>query len=710
MKFTFRFTLLAILLTLVIVTVAGLGYSSYWNARSASEDLSTQILEQTSRRIDRQLRDLLFMAAFQGNLNRRLLESGVYPADDFPRLAPYWVQVMETFPRFTRISLGLEASGEWFYVRREPRGGLAIGALLRNRHTGALELSVYRPEDYPRQPVVGPHPQEDEDPRRRDWYIRARRAGRQAWSETYVFFGTQGVPDVPGVSCATPIRRADGTLVGVLTSSFSLSEICIFLKERHIGQNGFAFVVENRDGGARQVIAHPDPAILLTDPAAGDLQKRELVPTEQLADLRVQAFLKQVPATEKLTAGDPMRRIRFTHDGVSYLGSYSALSRAGAPDWLICIVLPEADVLGSVDRHNWETFLIGLAVFILALLASLMLSRRISQRLEYLAHETVAIGQWRLAARPVAHSVVVEVDRLAVAMEDTKTGLRSFQKYVPSDLVRRLLASGQEARLGGERRTLAIYFSDIADFTSISERLSPEELVEHLGEYLGACSAQILQTGGTVDKYIGDAIMAFWGAPEPNPQHALAACTAALRSQETLAELRQHWEKQGKPLFRTRIGIHTGEVVVGNIGSAARLNYTLIGDAVNLASRLEGLNKYYGTEVLISENTYQEARTVVARPLDWVSVKGKTQAVLVYELFGLQGEARREQAELAELHARALARYRARDWVEALRLFEEALRLRPGDDPAKLMIARCHRYQVQPPEADWDGVCRMDAK
>src|SRR5437764_4412312 len=176
--------------------------------------------------------------------------------------------------------------------------------------------------------------------------------------------------------------------------------------------------------------------------------------------------------------------------------------------------------------------------------------------------------------------------------------------------------------------------------------------------------------------------MAFWGAPIDHPQAALAACTTALRNQVALKELRHHWEGEGKPQLFARIGIHLGEVVVGNIGSAARLNYTVIGDAVNLASRLEGLNKYYSTEVLIAEATYEEARDgIVARPIDWVSVKGRTEGVLVYELMALKGEVGLGIEEFADLFGRALGAYRRQDWEEALELFGAALKQRSDDAP-----------------------------
>jgi len=712
MKFSFRVTILGILLTLITITVVALGVNSYRNVRFAGHDLSSQILEQTSERIDQQAHAVLSVATLQGRMNQLLLQSGQFPINDFSRLAPYWLEVMHAYPRFTRLSLGIEATGEWYYVRHTPNDKLALGTLRRNPQTNKLELSTYWPEDFPRKPFYFNQDKTDEDPRLRPWYRAAKAAGKQTWSPTYVFFGAEGFPDVPGVSCSTPVFGPDGRLLGALTSSFGLYEICDYLATLRIGQGGFAIIVEERADGSRQVIGHPQRDVILRSVSQpGKPPVSELVPTDELSDLRVRDFLEYLPpAGQGPSAGDPSQRVHFIHDGVHYLGSYSRLSDPDAPNWLICVILPEADVLGRVQEHSRETFLIGLGVFALAVVASLLVSRRISTKLEYLARETTAIGQWHLQPRPVAHSMVREVDRLAVATEETKTGLRSFQKYVPADLVRRLLASGQEAELGGECRTVSIFFSDIANFTSIAEKLSPMELVNHLGEYLGACSHEILETRGTVDKYIGDAIMAFWGAPEPNPQHALAACTAALRCQQTVNQLAGEWEKRGLPPFATRIGIHTGEAVVGNIGSAARLNYTLIGDAVNLASRLEGLNKYYGTAILISEATFQEAKGVLARPLDWVSVKGKTQAVLVYELLGLKGEVSRDDENLVELYGRALAHYRAQDWASALQLFEEVLRLRPGDPPAQQMVGRCQSYAVQGPGNDWDGVYRMDAK
>ena len=720
-KPSLRVTLTTILLTLLLFTMGSFGICFYRNARFTATDLSAQILDQTSRLIDVQINDLLHTASEQGRTNLGLIQSGRFHPGDFPDLARYWLDIMKVHPRLTRLSIALEATGEWFYVHRVS-GKLAVGELRLDPESGKLGLSEYWADDFPRTPFFTNADMSDRDPRRRPWYASAREKGRQAWSETYVFFGTRGEVDVPGIACATPIVAGDGSIVGVLGASFDVIELSTYLSGLEVGKTGFAFVVECREDGSRRVIAHKDPKILVRRKAGaiagrggggpdGRLQNLELVPVEELADKRVTAFLGEVPAGLDPANLRGTESLAFDHDGVRYLGAYSCLSSPDTPDWLICILVPEEDFLGRVYRGNRITFLIGVGVLIAAGLVSLYVSTQVARPLERIARETEAIGRIQLQPRPVAHSIVREVDRLAEAVEQTKTSLRSFRKYVPAELIGRFHTSGLEATLGGERRRLTVSFCDIANFTTLSERVSPEELVLQMGDYFGPLSDDIHATGGTVDKYIGDAIMAYWGAPTPNPVHAIAACEAALRNQASLEALRRRWRREGKPELFARAGIQTGDVIVGNIGSEARLNYTVMGDAVNLASRLEGLGKHYGTRILIGESTYLEARSaIVARAVDRVSVKGKSEGMLVYELLGLVGDVRPEFEDLVALSGRGLELYGAREWESALATFEEIARLRPGDGPARVLADRCQAFLDSPPAEEWDGVHRMATK
>ena len=214
-----------------------------------------------------------------------------------------------------------------------------------------------------------------------------------------------------------------------------------------------------------------------------------------------------------------------------------------------------------------------------------------------------------------------------------------------------------------------------------------------------------------MDKFIGDAVMAFWDATTTGANHATAACTAALRCQSALDVLHERWRAADKPEFRTRIGLNTGEVVIGNFGSEARLNYTIIGDAVNLSNRLEGLGEVYGTKILISESTYQQCATdIVARPVDYVAVKGRRLPVLIYELLGLKSEESAIHRTIIPLCSQGLEYYRRRDWNAAIACFDEVLRHCAGDRPSLLLGQRCRSYQANSPGPNWDGVSRLEHK
>jgi adenylate cyclase len=410
--------------------------------------------------------------------------------------------------------------------------------------------------------------------------------------------------------------------------------------------------------------------------------------------------------------GANLRTFDFTSEGTDYFGSYHLMTGKELPGWTIALVIPHDEIMGPVKRNNRQTLGIGLASFFVILIVSAWISIRISKPLGEIARETEAIGQFELKAQPLGRSIFKEVDQLMVATQNMKSGLRSFQKYVPADIVRDILASGQETELGGRRETLTIFFSDIKGFTSISEVLSPESLVEQMAEYLEAMSHEIRQKPpGTVDKFIGDSIMAFWGAPTPNPDHASSACRAALLCQERLGHLREKWKQEGKPLFFQRIGIYTGEVIVGNIGSETRMNYTVIGDAANIASRLEGLNKYYGTQIIIGHSTCELLKEeFILRPLDLVSVVGSTKGIKIYELFGEKENTDKQKVRVAELCATALEPYLGRRWNEAMEHYKRVLELSPGDQPSIMMLERCRLYLENPPPDDWTGIHRIESK
>lgn len=287
-----------------------------------------------------------------------------------------------------------------------------------------------------------------------------------------------------------------------------------------------------------------------------------------------------------------------------------------------------------------------------------------------------------------------------------------FGQYVNPTVVEELVAHPEKLRLGGERRELTVMFSDIEGFTTIAETMEPEQLVAILNEYLSAMTSIIFANEGTLDKYEGDAIMAFWGAPIPQTDHALRASRTAVEMQGVLRELREVWKQQGKPILNVRIGINTGEMIVGNMGGVGRFDYTIIGDTVNLGARLEGANKQYRTNIMINETTYEKVKNrVIARQLDLLQVKGKTEPTAVYELIGMaDGDIPPEQLKFLDLYHKGLEQYRRREWQAAMESFQKALEIMPNDFPSYLYAERAGIYRKTPPPPDWNGVFILHTK
>jgi adenylate cyclase len=295
--------------------------------------------------------------------------------------------------------------------------------------------------------------------------------------------------------------------------------------------------------------------------------------------------------------------------------------------------------------------------------------------------------------------------------EGEKRKVRSaFSQYMHPALITQMLNRPEALRLGGEEKDLTAVFADIRGFTTLSETLAPSQLVDLLNEYLSAMTKLIFKNWGTLDKYIGDAIMAFWGAPYPQTDHALRACRTGLEMIQGLERLQEGWASRSLPRLEICIGINSGPMLVGNMGSKIRFNYTVIGDSVNLASRLEGINRQFGTSIIISEGTYLLAKDqVVARELDLIQVKGKNHPVKVYELLGLAADAPK-YADLLSRFEKGLLAYRSTQWKTAIEIFEDILRDHPLDGPSHVFIRRCRDLLAQPPEGNWDGVFVMKVK
>lgn len=286
----------------------------------------------------------------------------------------------------------------------------------------------------------------------------------------------------------------------------------------------------------------------------------------------------------------------------------------------------------------------------------------------------------------------------------------TFEKYVSPAIVAEVLSDPENIELGGKKMELTVMFSDVRGFTTISEKLDPRALSDLLNSYLTPMTDLVFKNKGTLDKYMGDAIMAFWGAPIHFPDHAHHACRCALQMIKKLKELQDVYRAKGLPEIDIGIGLNTGDMSVGNMGSDTVRSYTVMGDAVNLGSRLEGINKQYGTRIIISEFTYEAIKdTFVTREVDWVRVKGKAQPVRIFELIA-EGKVPEATLELVRLFHQGFELYHARQFEKAIEAFNQALQTHPDDAVTHLYIERCQDYLKEPPPENWDGVFTMTSK
>lgn len=286
----------------------------------------------------------------------------------------------------------------------------------------------------------------------------------------------------------------------------------------------------------------------------------------------------------------------------------------------------------------------------------------------------------------------------------------AFQHYVAPEVIDELLSHRDKLRLGGERQTITAFFTDVVGFTKIAERTEPAVLVKLLNEILSAMSDIVVEEGGIVDKYVGDSIVAMFGAPVAYPDHATRSCRAALRCQQCVDEIRAQFEKRGLPPIHIRVGLNSGLALVGNIGSESRFDFTMLGDTVNLASRLEGVNNVYGSRSVAGEQTFRQAYERIAfRQLDRVRVVGRDRAVSIYQPMAVikDGVSDEVQARI-DVYEAALARYQQRDFVGAIERFQTLAER--GDRPARVMLARAHTYAESPPPRDWDGTFKVSQK
>lgn len=705
------------ILLFVVENIITLSFT-YDSNRNVSMEFARRSMEQTSESIAAQTQRYLDDVQKVVMMCHSLVDLKETASLENKQVRECFLQSLKQYPHFATVYIGLVNGNYLGIERRTPSSKYVtqsdkplpqnIEYLLeyQDRSQGAQGVEFW---EYFNEAgdLVGEERNEvlNFDPRTRPWFTLAEQKGGLTWTDVYQFSGSNSLC----VAASTPIFVSEDArltkMAGVVGADLLLDDLAAFMQKQKVSDNGIAFIVSR--GG--QIVAYPS---CNRRSGGGDEYggARALVSVTEAPDRVVQlAFQKYKDHSEE-------NRFEFKYDGKNYLASFMPIDNANGIDWIVSLVVPEKDFAKNIDdMQRREVFLIVL-VALVAVIVTYCLSKRISSPIIAVAEETERLKDFYETEPLEIKSNISEIKKMIEAISAMRSSLQSFGKFVPKVLVRRLMQRGTEIKLGGKMSEVTMFFSDIQSFTSISEGMPADKLVLHLSDYFNELSKIIVDANGTIDKYIGDAIMAFWNAPTPDKNHAFNACHAALLCQKRLGELNRKWELEKKPTFPTRIGLHSTEVIVGNIGSDEKINYTLMGDGVNLGSRLEGTNKVYKTWILASEAVQKQVSDrFLFRPVDIVAVKGKQQGVKIFELVGqMTGDSRllpsKEQVDLCTRFAQGFKLYREQRWGEAVKHFETMQEDFPFDYLVSMYVERCRIFKEDPPKRNWDGIFVLTTK
>lgn len=640
---------------------------------------------------------------------------------DNARLIKYMVKFVDQFPYVESIFIAVE-SGRFFQIKKMPprskfktnnekmiplRVKYAVRVL---DATDNLKKEVCYYIDQNLKVIESEQLSEQEITLNfftRQWYKNVFENDDISWSPIYIFSTT----NLPGIAGSYPLKDSSGKTIGAIGSDVHLKSMAQILKENtlmkydgFLGKNateGISLVINT----AGEVIAHPTE----TDTAKVLGADVKLLPLESLTD-------KKIFHVYKIYKDSGKKEIIFNYNNIDYIAHFTEFKEELFKEWIFVTILPIDVFVGAVKEAQFKVLLVSLFILIISTLLISYLTTRISKPVNELVRQADRIRVFDLGGIPMINSNIFEIQKLQESIARMRRSLEAFGKFVPKNLVKQLIDRETEVKIGGTKRKLTIFFSDIAGFTTISEKISPDRLMYHLSEYFEEMTRIIMTENGTIDKFIGDAIMAFWGAPQSDAKQALHACQAALFCQRRLVDLNRQWTYEKRPVLKTRIGLHTGDVIVGNLGSTERMNYTVIGDSVNLAARLEGVNKLYGTEIIISDTVYKEIQEfAITRPLDIVAVKGKKNGIAIYELMALKGVdpyllPTTDQLHISEWCTKAFKLFLDMKFLEALEIYQELQKKYPSDKTIDVYIRRTLELIEEPPPKDWDKTTILTEK
>ena len=501
------------------------------------------------------------------------------------------------------------------------------------------------------------------DARNRPWYIGAKKTKGLFWTSVYHFFETSA----SGITVAEPLTDSSGAIFGVAGIDLSFDVLSDFFAKEAVGKTGKTFILNSK---GELIIPEMDPKYFST--------------------ISPEAVSMAFQSYQKLKT----RSFEFQWKDVQYLCNIEPFPLKNGEDWLIVILVPHSDFFAQLQATQRSAVLIVLFILAVSGLGVAVLATWLSKPIVLLAKEVDKVRHLDFSEEIRVSSRVKEIYLMDLAISQMRSAVQSFTRYLPKEIIQALFSQNREIKLGGEKKEVTVFFSDIEGFTSITESQPTESLISLLAEYFDEMSKIILRADGTIDKYIGDSIMAFWGAPKSCPNQAAVCAETVLRCSAFVRTFNKRCKEKNLPFFKTRFGLNSGVAIAGNIGTPERMNYTLVGDMVNAASRIQGKNKDYGTTILIGEAMRKQLdERFILRPIDLVEVKGKKEKIALFELMAMQGQDQeiaptKETLDIAARFTKAYFALRADRRLEAKQLFEELHRDFPDDLPTKVYLER----------------------
>lgn len=675
----FLFSVIVIILGMVIFLL------SYFTFDDLINDVSNRALMDSTKTVNLKLSNLLSPYTNFSKITNNVRTTQLLDLEDKENLRKYFLGILAANPSMYSIYVA-KPNGTFFQIKKKIADpGLYIEEdFNRDQKPEVRTQSIYDEKgSLIDQQVID---EMQYDPRLRDWYIAAKGHEDPVWSSIYQFAIKQE-RDLHGITHSRSIF--DGAnLKYVIGIDVETNDLLDFIRKQKIFETSEVYLIDKDGKILSSSKAHNED---------GSEGSQDLIDDPKLL----------VTYLNYMKSKTPVQLSKF--EGEEYLAAYRPVDDLEGAEWVVGHIVNYKEVTAPIRRMIFWYWVIMLSSTLISIVIAVYVSGRISRPINELAFRAKKLAQLELDHEDVPESRIKEIRRLSKAFESMDAALVSFNKYMPTNLVKRLLKQKVVAEPGGTTRVLPVMFLDFKNFTTVSESMDPDFLMEYLSGYLECMTKVIHQHDGTIDKYIGDSIMAFWGAPGGNRDvhtYTVKACECTLAMQKELEIYNQKMLQKKMPILEMRIGLHVGEMTVGNLGSSDKLNYTVIGDNVNLASRLESLCKYYHVGNIVSEDVYKMAgEHLNFRLLDSVKVKGKSIAIKVYEL----SAEKKYQEQDQTLFEEAFRLYQQGQWERSLKTFRAFAERNPDDYLTDLFISRMEENGGNPP-SDWDGSWTMESK